>query len=387
MLPVELSFSRFINIKEGKENLDQPHVVSADPPMKLPPSLERIFDAFKKSKEVPIGKEVDSKSGGEKDVTMKSRKIFIVGDTVRDHLLGHTPDGKFEIVTDAHPDEIIKIMHGARPPIPVIKKDKNGSVKVSVDGDTYTIETMKKKEGSLTVNPGEDCERRGFTCDALYYDPIAKKIYDYTGGLRHLKDGEVKFIGRAEDRIAEDGTRKYKYARLVNKLPNGKVDDKTKASIMGTEGEAEPESIRQEFWRGMEDLHTAADKYIKTYRDLGLLDTVFPDLKLSDEFPNCRTCKSKPVALAHLLKDNHPQKLVQVLKKLGYTDREIKDAVFLINLLIFSPEYVHEYKQELMQSSLSKRQIQDWVKSNHLDMKMIDKLMEYEPSNEARYYY
>lgn len=379
-----LKFKDYLCFKEGKENFDQPHIISADPPMKVPAGIERLVEAFKKSKEVSIGKEVDSKAGGEKDVTMKAKKLFIVGGAVRDYLLGHTPSN-YDLATDAHPDEIERIMMNSRPPINVVKKDpKNGVVRVSVDGETYDIETMKlptsaDAEGgtTFTANPQEDATRRDVTINSLYYEPSSKKIYDYTGGLRHLKDGNVKFIGKAEDRIKENGMTKYRYARMVNKLPGGKMDDEAKQAIMnhGDMDDIPPEKIRDEFWRGMEDLHTNAARYLKTYQDLGLLKTVFPKLELSMDFPDCKTCKSRPLVLAALLKNNKPQKLVEKLKELKYSDREIKDAVFLINLLLFKPEYIYDFKQEMMKTSLTRRQIMDWAKTNNLNMDLIDKLV------------
>lgn len=378
-------FKEYVCFKEGKENFEQPHVITADPPMKLPTGIERISEAFKKSKEVPIGKEVDSKAGGEKDVTMKGRKFFIVGGAVRDYLLGHTPSN-YNLATDAHPDEVERVMMHSRPPIQVIKKDpKEGIVRVNVDGETYNIETMRlptqaNPEGGVTftTNPQEDSTRRDVTVNALYYEPSSKKIYDFTGGLRHLKDGTIKFIGNAKDSIQEDGMRKYRYARMLNKIPGAKPDPETKDAIskhVGDGDELPPEKIRDEFWRGMEDLHTNAAKYLQTYNDLGLLKTVFPKLELSLDFPDCKTCKSRPIVLASLLKNNKPPKLVATLKELKYTDREIKDAVFLVNLLLFKPEYVYDFKKEMMATSLTKRQIVDWAKINKLDMDLIERLV------------
>lgn len=393
-------FTSFVEAKDGgNESLEQPHIISASPPMKLPMGLERIAEAFKKSKEVPVGKEVDSKAGGEKDVTMKGRKLYIVGGAVRDYLLGHTPHD-YDICTDAHPDEVERIMLHTKPAIQVIKKDvKRGMVKVSCDGEQYEIETMRKDskggasketgisgEGiTFTADPAEDCERRDLTINCLYYEISAKKIYDYTGGLRHLKDGVVRFNGKAEDRLGEDGMRKYRYARMLNKVPGSKPDKEAQEAIgKMSDDDHSPEQVRDEFWRGMEDLHTDADKYLKTYHEMGLLKTVFPKLELSLEFPNCKTCKSRPVVLAALLKNNKPPKLVARLKELKYTDREIKDAVFLINLLLFKPEYAYDFKKELMNTGLTKRQMLDWAKINHLNIDLIEKLLKYKFSVNAQ---
>ena len=381
-------FTSFINLKEGTAGDLDPHVETPEKPLKLPSGIERLAEAFKKSKEVPLAKEVDSKAGGEKNVTMKSKKLFVVGGAVRDFLLGHTPSN-FDLATDAHPDEVERICLNAKPAIQVLKKDaKGGTVRVSVEGETYDIETMrlpmgKENSTTFTTNPGEDSTRRDVTINSLYYEISSKKIYDYTGGLRHLKDGAVKFIGRPEDRIAEDGMRKYRYARMLNKVPGATADKETKDAIVKHQSDGDdlpPEKIRDEFWRGMEDLHSNAVRYLKTYQDLGLLQTVFPKLELSLDFPDCKTCKSRPIVLASLLKNNKPQKLVDTLKELKYSDGEIKNAVFLINLLLFKPEYVYEFKKQLLKSSLTKRQIMDWVKMNKLDAEIIEKLVDHKLS-------
>jgi len=381
-------FKEFICFKEGKENLEQPHIISSDSPMKLPAGITRIIEAFKKSKEVPIGKEVDSKSGGEKDVTLKSKKIFIVGEAVRDFLLGHTPR-TYDIATDAHPDEVERIIKHAKPPIQVVKKDsKNGVVKVSIDGETYNIETMKlpgDDEGNITftTNPKEDSERKDVTINSLYYEPSSNKIYDYTGGLRHLKDGTIKMIGKAKDRIKKDGMSKFRYARMLNKVPNAKMHDDDKEAMSDEiDSELPPEKIRDEFWQGMEDLHTNAAKYLKTYNEMGLLKQVFPGLELTLDFPECKTCKSKPLVLASLLKNNKPVKLVEKLRDLKYTDRDIRDAVFLINLLLFKPDYISDFKTEMTKTSLTKRQIMDWAKINNLDTNMIEKFLTHQISTD-----
>lgn len=379
----EHSFRKYILFKEGMENFDQPHVISADPPMKLPTEIERLAEAFKKAKEVSIGKEVDSARGGEKDITLKARKLFVVGDAVSAYLMGRTPRS-FSLVTDAHPEEVVKICRKAVPPIDILKIDKaKGVVKVSVNDKTYEIETMKDgsagAEGGLpfTTDVKKDSSRRDMTANSLYYEVSTKKIFDYTGGARHIKEGDVKFVGNPDDKISKDGMNKFKYAYMVNKMPNGKIDPGIKELIRSKKGQELPtERVREEFWGGMEDLHVDAKKYIKTYEDLDLLDVVFPGLKLNLDFPDCKTCKTRAVALASLLKENEPESLVQKLRKLHYTDREIKDAVFLINLTRYQHEYATVFKKELIKTSLTRRQIMDWCKVNDLDEESIAEMMD-----------
>jgi tRNA nucleotidyltransferase/poly(A) polymerase len=380
-----MSFKHYINFREGKENFDQPHEIKAEPPMKIPEGIKRLAEAFKKAKEVAIGKEIDSKAGGEKDVTLKAKKLFIVGGAVRDYLLGHTPSN-YDLATDAHPEEVLRILKAAKPSIQVHKQDiKKGVTNISVDGEQYEIHTLRKKSEKpeedevFTTNPSEDCENRDFTINAMYYDVQANKIIDYCGGIRHIKDGNIRPIGQGEDKLK--GVGKYRMMRFMNTVPNGRIDDDTKQALNKVSGEDEdtpPEKIREEFLKGLEHAHSNVKRYIKTYSDSGLLNKVFPGLEVSADIPDCSTCKNRVIILAYLLRNNKPAKLVKKLKELKYTEREIKDAVYLINLLWFAPDHVYDFKRELLKTSLTRRQIVDWAKLNKIDKNMIEKLVDYQ---------
>ncbi len=60
----------------------------------------------------------------------------------------------------------------------------------------------------------EDAARRDFTINALYAHPETLAISDYFGGIEDLAARRVRFIGRAEDRIAEDHLRILRYYRF-----------------------------------------------------------------------------------------------------------------------------------------------------------------------------
>lgn len=60
----------------------------------------------------------------------------------------------------------------------------------------------------------EDAARRDFTINALYVHPGTFEISDYFGGLADLEARRVRFIGDAEQRIAEDHLRILRYYRF-----------------------------------------------------------------------------------------------------------------------------------------------------------------------------
>ncbi|MEE2720572.1 MAG: CCA tRNA nucleotidyltransferase, partial [Pseudomonadota bacterium] len=59
----------------------------------------------------------------------------------------------------------------------------------------------------------EDSRRRDFTFNALSAD-IDGMVYDYTDGITDLREGRVRFIGKASDRIAEDHLRILRFYRF-----------------------------------------------------------------------------------------------------------------------------------------------------------------------------
>jgi poly(A) polymerase len=60
----------------------------------------------------------------------------------------------------------------------------------------------------------EDAARRDFTINALYAHPETCAISDYFGGLADLEQRIVRFIGEAQERIAEDHLRILRYYRF-----------------------------------------------------------------------------------------------------------------------------------------------------------------------------
>lgn len=373
-----LKFTEYMMIKESSDMLEQPSVIKADPPLKMPYGLRKIVDAFKESKSVPISKEIDPKTGGIKPVTMRTKKIYLAGESVLSYLLRHTLK-KYDLVTDALPSEVERIVSG-KPSIRVAEKTKNKITLVS-DNEKYTIETMSRDEKNgdddpgFTANTHEDVHRREFTVEGMYYDLVGDKIIDHVGGLRDVKDKTLRFIKK--DKKKSELT-KYKYAYLSNIMDGSNPDKDTHSQINGIEIEdLSLEEARDLFWEGLNDLHTSATKFIKSYNELGLLKTAFPGLELRGELPECQSCKTKPIVLAYLLQDNPIPKIIQKLREFGYSNKEVTDTVFLINLRALNEEHLDMFKREMMKTSLNKRQLLDWANINNLGKEMIQKLVDH----------
>ena len=79
-------------------------------------------------------------------------------------------------------------------------------------------------------SPREDASRRDFTINALFYDPAAERLYDFTGGLADLRAGIVRAIGDPAARFSEDALRLLRAVRFTAEL-GFTLDTATAAAI------------------------------------------------------------------------------------------------------------------------------------------------------------
>jgi poly(A) polymerase len=142
---------------------------------------------------------------------------------VRDLLLGREPKD-FDVVTDARPEEIKKLFHGARL---IGRRFRLAHVRFGrevievatfrgvppvdeVDPETYDNNVFGTQE--------EDARRRDFTVNALYYDIRDRSVIDYVGGVGDLKQGVLRMIGEPAARYREDPVRMLRAIRFAAKL-------------------------------------------------------------------------------------------------------------------------------------------------------------------------
>jgi poly(A) polymerase len=143
----------------------------------------------------------------------------VVGGAVRNALLG-VPIVDIDIATTALPAEVIRRAKAAAIKSVPTGID-HGTVTLVLDGHPVEVTTLRedtetfgrKAKVAFGRDWVADAERRDFTINALSVS-LDGLVYDYVGGLEDIGLRRVRFIGDADQRIAEDYLRILRFFRF-----------------------------------------------------------------------------------------------------------------------------------------------------------------------------
>lgn len=209
-----------------------------------------------------------------------------VGGAVRDTLLSETVTD-IDLATPLHPDEVTRRLTAAG--IKAIPTGlDHGTVTAVADGHSYEITTLRRDVATdgrrATVafadNWRDDAERRDFTFNALYANPVSGEILDYFGGISDLNDRVVRFIGNAAQRIAEDHLRILRYFRFLARFGDARVDAEALAACAYSAHSMTAlsrERIAQELLKTLPAKHAASA--VKLMQDHGIFAPFLPELR------------------------------------------------------------------------------------------------------------
>lgn len=142
------------------------------------------------------------------------------GGCVRDFLLGKEPND-IDIATSATPEQVEALFEKT-----VAVGKSFGVIRVLVDEEEFEVATFRKdssdsdgrRPNSVEFSSmEEDAKRRDLTINALFFDPIADKIYDFVGGQADIKARNIRFVGNPDERIEEDKLRLLRVIRFASR--------------------------------------------------------------------------------------------------------------------------------------------------------------------------
>ena len=153
----------------------------------------------------------------------------VVGGAVRNALL-NILIGDIDIATTAPPEEVIRRAKAAG--IKSVPTGiEHGTVTLVIDAHPFEVTTLREDTETFgrkaKVAFGRDwvgdAHRRDFTINALSVGADGV-VHDYVGGLDDIAARRVRFIGEAEQRIAEDYLRVLRFFRIHAAFGAGEVD-------------------------------------------------------------------------------------------------------------------------------------------------------------------
>jgi poly(A) polymerase len=153
----------------------------------------------------------------------------VIGGAVRNALLD-IPIGDIDIATTAVPDEVIRRAKAAGIKSVPTGID-HGTVTLVVDSRPFEVTTLRedtetygrKAKVAFGRDWVGDAHRRDFTMNALSVG-VDGVVHDHVGGLDDIAVRRVRFIGDANERIAEDYLRILRFFRIHAAFGAGEVD-------------------------------------------------------------------------------------------------------------------------------------------------------------------
>ena len=285
---------------------------------------------------------------------------YFAGGWVRDFIL-QKPSDDIDIASSATVEEVQRLFPKT---IPV--GVAFGIVIVVQDGHQFEIASFRKDRGYVDgrrpvgidpATPEEDAQRRDFTINGMFYDPIQEKIFDFVDGMKDLKKGIIRAIGDPKARFLEDRLRMMRAVRYSTRF-NFPIESDTLQAILAQAETLLPSVAIERVWQEFKKMSQFShfDTGLLTLHQLNLLPTIFPQLKnvsteeiqkrvnFIEHFPKgCPTIAE----LLELFPDSSLQDLVDLCEylKLSKADKEFVEFYYHAQRLLTLPDKWKELQE------------------------------------------
>ena len=213
------------------------------------------------------------------------------GGCVRDQLLGVIPKD-YDVASTATPDQVISLF-GRRKTIPVGASfgvvvvlgptKAAGQIEVATFRSDGKYLDGRRPESVTFCRPEEDAQRRDFTINGMFFDPIANEVIDYVGGKDDLATGVIRAIGDPVARFTEDKLRLLRAVRFAATF-QFRLEDRTADAVRQLHHELHQVSIErvaQELRRML--AHPTRAVSVRLLIETGLLAEVLPEIAVPEE--------------------------------------------------------------------------------------------------------
>lgn len=204
------------------------------------------------------------------------------GGCVRDLLLGKTPKD-YDVATSACPEQVCGLFRrtvevGMSFGVVRVLGPKGIQVEVATFRNDGHYTDGRRPDHVTFSTAKEDAQRRDFTINGMFFDPISEEVHDYVGGQEDLRRACLRAIGNAHDRFTEDKLRMLRAVRFAARM-NFRIDPDTEAALRNMAHQlpvVSEERILSEL-RLMLTAPTRATA-MRLLRQVGLLPVVLPEI-------------------------------------------------------------------------------------------------------------
>ncbi len=274
------------------------------------------------------------------------------GGCVRDQLLGLEPKD-YDVATDARPEEI-QALFGKRKTLAIgaafgVIGVLAGRGREPVEVATFRADGAyldgRHPQSVFFTTAEQDAQRRDFTINGLFYDPLANKVIDYVDGQADLAAGIVRAIGTPRDRFTEDKLRMLRAVRIAAtfdfRIETATLKAIQEMSVQVTAVSAE--RIGAELERVL--VHPQRAVGLELLHESGLLQPLLPELanEAANNTPTWQSTleivqrlesENLSTALAALLhKVCGPRQVASCGRRFRWSNKQIELAVWLVKNL------------------------------------------------------
>ena len=147
---------------------------------------------------------------------------YWAGGCVRDQLLGRQPKD-YDVATNATPEQV-RSLFGYRRTLPigvsfgvitVLGPKPIAPIEVATFRSDGEYSDGRHPDAVSFCDAQEDAQRRDFTINGLFFDPLQQRVIDFVGGQDDLRDGVIRAIGDPAARFHEDKLRMLRAVRFA----------------------------------------------------------------------------------------------------------------------------------------------------------------------------
>lgn len=212
------------------------------------------------------------------------QQALFAGGCVRDQLLGQAAKD-YDVATDAAPERVREIFGQRRTlaigaafgVITVLGQKGAGQIDVATFRRDAAYSDGRHPDAVTFSDAEHDAQRRDFTINGLFFDPLTNEVIDYVGGQEDLQRRVIRAIGDPLQRIAEDKLRMLRAVRFAARF-GFEIDAETLKAVQQQAGElivVSAERVAAELRLIL--THASRARGLELLAETGLLEVVLPE--------------------------------------------------------------------------------------------------------------